>query len=93
MVTAIALLNVKRNKINEIANKLSKIDGITEVFSVTGEYDLVAMIRANNNDYLADIVTGHMLQIEDIYESETMLAFRCYSKHDLECMFAIGVEG
>ncbi len=92
MVTAIALLNVDNKRINKIAGQLSEMDGITEVFSVTGEYDLVAMIRASENDKLAEIATEHLLQVDGIQKSETMLSYRCYSKHDLECMFSVGTD-
>ena len=90
MVTAIVLLKVRRNLVNDIAGELSSIEGISEVYSVSGQYDLVAMNRTVDNDAMADVVTRKMLQIEGINSSETMLSFRCYSQHDLEGMFSIG---
>ena len=90
MVSAIVLLNVARNKINAVAEKLAEMDGISEVFSVAGEYDLTAIIRVKDNDGLAELVTNHMLKIEGITKSETLIAFKVYSKHDLEAMFSIG---
>ncbi|MEJ2055733.1 MAG: Lrp/AsnC ligand binding domain-containing protein [Calditrichaceae bacterium] len=92
MVTAITVLRVERNKINEIAGQLSDMDGITEVYSVSGRFDLIAIMRTKDNELLSDLVTNHMLKIDGILESETMLAFRSYSKHDLERMFSIGIE-
>lgn len=92
MVTAIVLLTVDRAKINEVANQLADMDGITEVYSVAGEYDLVAIIRVKENDQLAELVTNHMLKVEGITRSETLIAFRVYSRHDLEAMFSIGGE-
>lgn len=92
MVTAITVLNVERNKINEIAGQLSGMDGITEVYSVSGRFDLIAIMRTKDNDMLSDLVTNHMLKIDGIINSETMLAFRSFSKHDLERMFSIGLE-
>ena len=74
MVTAIVLLKVQRNLVNEIASALSAIDGISEVYSVSGQYDLVAMIRTADNDTMADVVTRRMLQIDGIDSSETMLS-------------------
>jgi DNA-binding Lrp family transcriptional regulator len=65
--------------------------GITEVYSIAGRYDLAVIIRAKDNDQLADIVTHHMLKVEGIITSETLIAFRVYSKHDLEGMFSIGM--
>jgi len=92
MVTAIELLKVERKKIQEVADQLLSIDGIAEVYSVSGRYDLVSIIRAKDNDTLAEIVTNHTLKIDYILESETLFAFRCYSKHDLERMFSLGFE-
>ncbi len=92
MVTAIILLNVVRERINETAQELSDLEGMTEVFSVSGRYDLVAVARVNSNEELAELVTGKMLKIRTITGSETMLAFRTYSRHDLEGMFSVGFE-
>lgn len=92
MVTAIVLLTVERNKINEVANRLADMEGITEVYSVAGEYDLAAIIRVKENEQLADLVTNHMLKVEGIIKSETLIAFRVYSRHDLESMFSIGAD-
>ena len=90
MVSAIVLLNVARNKINAVAEKLADMDGISEVFSVAGEFDLAAIIRVRDNNELAELVTNRMLKVEGITKSETLIAFRVYSKHDLEAMFSIG---
>jgi len=91
MVTSIILLNVERNKINEIAEQLQEIDGISEVYSVSGNFDLVAIVRVKTNEELADLVTKKMLAIEGIIKTETMLAFQAFSRHDLEAMFALGM--
>lgn len=92
MVTAIILLNVVRERINETAQELSDLDGMSEVFSVSGRYDLVAIARVGSTEELAELVTGRMLKIRAITGSETMLAFRTYSRHDLEGMFSVGFE-
>ncbi len=92
MVTAIVALKVDRKLVNEIASKLYKMKGVTEVFSVTGRYDLIVLVRTKDNEKMADIITGSMLKVEGILDSETMLAFRTFSKHDLEAMFSIGAE-
>jgi len=92
MITAMVMLNIERGKINEVAEQLSDMNGIAEVYSVSGRFDLVSIIRVKNNDKLADIVTNHMLKVEGILKSETMLAFKCYSRHDLERMFSIGID-
>lgn len=92
MVSAIVLLKIERAQIPTVAEKLVELDGISEVFSIAGQYDLVAILRVKNNDALADLVTLKMLQIEGIIESETLIAFKVYSKHDLAAMFDIGFE-
>jgi DNA-binding Lrp family transcriptional regulator len=90
MVSAIVLINTERNQVNAVAEKLGEIAGITEVYSVAGEYDLVAIVRVANNDAMADVVTRRMLAVPGITRTETLIAFKAYSKHDLEGMFSIG---
>ena len=92
MVTAITVLNVERDKINDVAEQLAELDGVSEVYSVGGRYDLIAIIRVKHNDDLADVVTEHIRKIDGIQKTETMLAFRAYSRHDLDDMFSIGME-
>jgi DNA-binding Lrp family transcriptional regulator len=92
MVSALVLMTIERNLINEVAEKLLEIKGVSEVYSVAGQYDLVGVIRVADNESLAEVVTEHMLQVEGIISSETLIAFRVYSKHDLERIFAIGLE-
>jgi DNA-binding Lrp family transcriptional regulator len=91
MVTSIILMNVERSKINEVAEKLEGTAGISEVYSVSGNYDLIAIVRVPTNDDLANLVTEKMHSIKEIQQTETMLAFKAYSRHDLESMFAVGV--
>lgn len=90
MVTSIILMNTERTKINEVAEKLAAMDGISEVYSVSGNYDLIAIARVPSNDDLANLVTNKMVAIDAILKSETMLAFKAFSRHDLEAMFSIG---
>jgi DNA-binding Lrp family transcriptional regulator len=89
MVTAFVLLNVDRDKVEAIAQRLSEVKGVSEVYSVAGRYDLAVVIRTKDNDALADLVTGTMLKIDGIQKSETLISFRVYSKHDLESMFSL----
>jgi DNA-binding Lrp family transcriptional regulator len=91
MVTALVLLNVSREKVNAVAEVLADMEGISEVYSVAGRYDLAAIIRAKDNDQLAELVTNNMLKVEGILKSETLIAFRVHSRHDLESMFSIGI--
>ncbi|HDS16202.1 MAG TPA: Lrp/AsnC family transcriptional regulator [Proteobacteria bacterium] len=90
MVTSIILINVARNKINEAAEQIAAIDGVSEAYSVSGKYDIIAVIRVSSNEELARLVTDKLLAIEAILKTETMLAFKVYSRHDLEAMFSIG---
>ncbi|MDX1612666.1 MAG: Lrp/AsnC ligand binding domain-containing protein [Candidatus Promineifilaceae bacterium] len=92
MVSAVVLLNVERGRINEVAETLAELAGVSEVYSVGGRYDLVAIIRVSNNDALAELVTNRMLLVTGITDSETLIAFRVFSRHDLEAMFSIGME-
>jgi len=93
MVSAVVLLKCERNKINAVAETLADIKGISEVFSVAGRYDLVAILRVRTNEALANLVTNEMLQVDGILDSETLIAFKVFSRHDLESMFEIGFEG
>lgn len=91
MVSSVVLLNVERGRINEIAEVLAEMDGVSEVYSVGGRYDLVAIIRVKDNETLAELVTSRMLLVDGITDSETLIAFRVFSRHDLESMFSIGL--
>jgi DNA-binding Lrp family transcriptional regulator len=91
MVTALVLLNIQRNKVNAVAEALAEMEGISEVYSVAGRYDLIAVIRAKDNEQLAELITNHMLKFDGILKSETLISFRVYSRHDLESMFSIGM--
>ena len=91
MVTSIILINAARNKINEVAEQLQELAGITEVYSVSGTIDLVAIARVRTNDDLANLVTKKMVTITGITKTETLLAFQAFSRHDLEAMFAVGM--
>lgn len=92
MVSAVILLMVEKSKVNEVAGKLVELQGISEVYSVAGHYDLVAIVRVRQNDDIAEAVTNQMLKIEGIQRSETLIAFRAFSRFDLEAMFSVGLE-
>lgn len=92
MVNAIVLLRVERQRINDVAEELVGVGGVSEVYSVAGQFDLVAILRTRDDDQLADVVTGHLLKIKGILSSETLIAFRVLSKHDLERLFSVGME-
>ena len=89
MVTAIILINAERTHINNAAEMLAGMKGISEVYSVSGNYDLIAVVRVKSNDELSDLVTNRMKEVGGITRTESMLAFRAYSQHDLEAMFSL----
>ena len=91
MVTAIILLKADRRSINNVAEHLASVDGVSEVYSVGGRYDLIAIVRVAHNDDLAELVTGRLRESDGITDTETMLAFRAHSRHDLETMFSVGL--
>lgn len=92
MLSAIVLLTTERDKTNSVAQTLADVDGVSEVYSVAGRYDLAGIVRVKDNDALAEVVTEHIRNIPGITSSETLIAFRVYSRHDLERMFSIGME-
>ncbi|MFC4369648.1 Lrp/AsnC ligand binding domain-containing protein [Citricoccus nitrophenolicus] len=92
MVTAFVMIKTDPDRIPESAAQLADLDGVTSVYSVTGNWDLVAMVRLRQFDDLADVIADQMSKVEGIRDTETMLAFRAYSRHDLEEGFALGFE-
>jgi DNA-binding Lrp family transcriptional regulator len=92
MVSAIVLINAERGQINLTAERLLEIEGVADVYSVTGEYDLVAVLRFQHYEDLADVVTKHMQQLPTITRTHTLMAFKCYSRADLQQAWDIGIE-
>ena len=91
MVTAIVLINTHHGRINEVAEALAELTEFSEVYSVGGSYDIVGILRVDTNEAIADMVTNRMIRIEGIEHTETMIAFKTYSRHDLEEIFSIGM--
>ena len=90
MVTALVLLNIERQHIKDVSQQLVNMQEVSEVYSVAGRYDLVAVVRVKTNEQIADIITGKFGALESITATETLIAFNTYSRHDLEHMFSIG---
>lgn len=88
MLTSIIFFNVERDKINTVAEQLVDLKEISEVFSVSGSFDLIAIVRVHKADDLSRLVTEEMIKIDGIIKTDTMLAFKAYSRHDLESMFS-----
>ncbi len=93
MLTAFIMIKTDRRKIHDAAQDILKIDGIMEVYSVAGEYDLVAVARVRENDNLSKLVTEDLIGVDGLADTTTMIAFRQYSEHDLESMFGLGMPG
>ena len=90
MVTAIVLIKADVARIPETAGTIAQIEQVSEVYSVTGEFDLVAIIRVREHDELADVIPGQLNRVPGVTHTETHIAFRAYSRHDLDAAFAIG---
>jgi len=92
MLTAIVLIDADAARIPEVAAAIAEIRGVSEVYSVTGEVDLIAVVRVREHDALADVIADKVGKIEGVVRTQTYIAFRTYSKHDLEQAFALGLE-
>ena len=92
MITAIVLVGVEVDRIPEVAQAIADLPGVSEVYSVTGDADLVAMVRVRQHDDLADVIAGRLNKVAGVLSTTTHIAFRAYSRHDLEAAFALGLE-
>ncbi len=92
MVTAFILMNVSRTRLRSISDDLLAIDGIAEVYSVAGPFDIIAIARVREHDELNDLVTEHVAALEGIENTETLIAFKTFAKKDLGLLWDIGVD-
>lgn len=92
MITAIVLLRCDVHAIPETAQAIAEVDGVSEVYSVTGDWELVALVRVKQHQEIADVVTHHIAKVEGVTSTHTMIAFRAYSRSDLERLWGIGFE-
>ena len=92
MITAIVFIRAEVDRIPEVAEAVAQLPAVSEVYSVTGEIDLIAMVRVRTHDEIADAVADRLNKVEGIIATETHVAFRSYSRHDLEAAFSIGAE-
>ena len=90
MISAIVLINTERGETQSVSNILADIAGITEVFSVAGRYDIVALLRVSSNEQLTELVSTKVAGLKHITKTETLVAFQAFSKYDLEAMFSVG---
>ncbi|CAM4151167.1 Lrp/AsnC family transcriptional regulator [Janibacter anophelis] len=92
MITAIVLIHAETARIPEVAEAVAGIDGVSEVYSVAGDADLIAMVRVHQHEQLDDVIAGRLNKVEGIVDTSTQIAFRAYSRHDLDAAFSIGLE-
>lgn len=92
MISAIVLIKADVAHIPEAAQAIAEIEGITEVYSVTGNVDLIAVARVSKHEDFADVIADRLNKVEGVQETETHIAFRTYSSQDLEAAFAIGLD-
>jgi DNA-binding Lrp family transcriptional regulator len=92
MVTAFVLINSRPDRTAALAEQLADLDEVAEVYSVSGEHDLVVIVRVRHHDDLADVVTKHIAALEGIVRTHTLVAFRAYSRRDLDSMWGIGAD-
>ena len=92
MVTAIVFINAEVSRIPEVAEEIAALTGVSEVYSVTGTIDLIALVRVSSHDQIAEVVADQLNKVPGVTSTETHIAFRAYSTHDLEAAFALGLE-
>jgi DNA-binding Lrp family transcriptional regulator len=92
MITAIVFVRADVSRIPEVAEAIADLDGVSEVYSVTGQIDLIALVRVRHHDDVAAVVADQLNKVDGVRETETHIAFRSYSRHDLESAFAIGLD-
>ena len=91
MITAIVLIDADPARIPEIAAEVAEVNGVTEVYSVTGEVDLIAMVRVREHEELADVIADHIGKVEGVMRTQSYIAFRAYSSRDLDQAFDLGL--
>ena len=92
MITAIVLVQAEVNRVPEVAAVIADLDGVSEVYSVTGDVDLIVMVRVREHDDLAEVIADRLGKVDGIIGTQTHIAFRAYSRHDLDAAFSLGFE-
>jgi DNA-binding Lrp family transcriptional regulator len=90
VITAIVFVKADVSSIPQVAEQIAAIDGVSEVYSVTGEIDLIALVRVREHDDIAAVIPDRLNKVPGVLSTETHIAFRAYSTHDLEAAFALG---
>jgi DNA-binding Lrp family transcriptional regulator len=92
MITAIVNINCAVDRIPEVEQAVADLPGVSEVYSVAGDVDLVAMVRVRRHEDLAEVIAGRVNKVDGILSTQTLIAFQSYSRHDLEATFSLGIE-
>jgi len=92
MITAIVMISTQSDRIPEVATAIADLDGVSEVYSVAGDADLIAIVRVREFDQIAEVIAGHLSKVDGVLHTDTHIAFRAYSRHDLDSAFAIGLD-
>jgi DNA-binding Lrp family transcriptional regulator len=92
VITAIVFVKADVARIPEVAEGIAALDGVSEVYSVTGQVDLIVMVRVRRHEDVAEVVADRLNKVEGVTSTETHIAFRAYSRHDLESAFALGLD-
>lgn len=91
MITAIVLIDAEASRIPEVAQEAAELEGVSEVYSVTGDVDLIAMVRVPEHEQLAGVIADKLSKVPGVVRTQTYIAFQAYSQHDLEAAFALGL--
>ena len=92
MITAIVMIDAATDSIGEVAQAVADLDGVSEVYSVAGDTDLIAIVRVREFEQIAQVIAGRINKVPGVVDTDTHIAFRAYSRHDLEAAFSIGFD-
>ena len=92
MISAIVLISAEVDRIPEVAAAIAELKGVSEVYSVTGDVDLIAIVRVRHHEQLADVIADQLNKVSGVLGTQTHIAFRTYSRHDLEAAFSLGLD-
>ena len=92
MITTIVMVSVESDRIPEVAAQIADLDGVSEVYSVAGDVDLIAIVRVREFEQIADVIAGRLSKVPGVRHTDTHVAFRAYSRHDLDAAFSIGAD-
>lgn len=92
MITTIVMVSVESHRIPEVAQEIAELSGVSEVYSVAGDVDLIAIVRVRDFEQIAEVIAGRLSKIDGVLHTDTHVAFRAYSQHDLDAAFSIGLN-